>query len=294
MRLKMTHYGILAFVFFISGCNIFSPFKPETTSPTVLLEQGKAALQAGDLDKALEYLDKAKEADPENPQIRYFHAVATVRINNLDFQDFIDAFQSEVANQNFSPGIQIYSDAFSGGVDTLFTLPESELRRIIEAFWIVQDDLEPVVQAILDGRLTAANFAHIDDVLLSSAVASTVSALIFLLDDDGEGPEFRLDTRVLLKKAEEAYALVINGDPMAGFKSIEEEVKYRIQRQWPGLQKGLTHLYLYYTWTQLGALPDTVPVPPQPMPTNLNHSLAAEIYKIAYQGVTALWQYLRN
>ncbi|RMD93025.1 MAG: hypothetical protein D6814_16175 [Calditrichaeota bacterium] len=277
-----------------TACNIFSPFTSESDNVSSLLEQGKAALQAGENQKALNLFARAMEIDSLNHEVRYFHAVATVRVTGLDFQTFISAFQEGGSISSTSGAQQVYSEVFASGIDTLFTLSEQDLARIIAAFWTVQADLEPVVEGLLNGTISPDQFLFTDDALLSHAVAKIVSSLIFLLDDDGIGPTFHLDDRVILQKAQDAYVLTINGNPQAAYASIKEEIKARIQRQWPGLQKGLAMLYQYYQWTQFHRLTLDAPVPPQPMPADLNDSIAAELFKIAYQGLSALWQALSS
>ncbi|KAA3656285.1 MAG: hypothetical protein DWQ10_15765, partial [Calditrichaeota bacterium] len=92
------HRNLVKFIFILMlpiflGCNIFSSMNSESDDAGSLLEQGKAALQNGENEKALEYLEDAKMKDPDNYDILYFHSVATARVNDIEFTTFIETFQ---------------------------------------------------------------------------------------------------------------------------------------------------------------------------------------------------------
>jgi len=292
MKKPIVIFGLVFALFAFAGCNIFSPVSGNQEDPVALLEQGKAALQQGNNGKALELFNKAMQLDAANPEIRYYHSVATVRVHNINFQDFIAVFEATggTAGGALSKANRSYASLFSAQDDTLFFLPEAELKRIIAAFWVVEQDLEPVVESLKSGEISPDKFQHTEDVLLSHAVAALVSGLVFLVDEDVTGPDFTLDPRLILKKTNGKYILVIAGQPQPGYATIDQEIKARILHQWPMIQKGLASLYFYYNWTQLAKFPASVPMPPDPLPDGINNSIAGQIYRIAYYGISALWE----
>ena len=290
MKKPFVIFGLVLMLFTFAGCNIFSPASGSNEDPVALLEQGKAALQKGDNAKALEYFSKAMEQDPSNPEIRYYHAVATVRVNDIDFQDFITVFEGNGGGGALSKANRSYASLFSAQDDTLFFMSEADLKRIIAAFWVVEQDLEPVIEALKSGKISPDKFRYTEDVLLSHAIAAMVSGLVFLVDEDVSGPDFTLDPRLVLKKANGKYVLLIAGDPKPGYATIDQEIKARILQQWPMIKKGLASLYFYYNWTQFAKFPTSIPLPPDPLPNGINNSIAGQIYRVAYSGISALWE----
>ena len=247
MYSKLVKYLLVLTIPFYMGCNIFGGMSSDDNDPEALLEQGRTALQQGKYVEALGYLDKAMDKDPDNYDIRYYHSVATVRVNGLDFQTFIDTFQNEDVPAKISadqPGYSIKSD-------TLFNLDDSTLINIVNTFFVVQGNLEPLVRAMENGTLLPGDFPYYDDVLLSHGISSIVTSMILMLDDDQIYPEFSLDESFSLQKDGDAFVLQYTGTTDPG-----DIWNTRIAPQLPGIQNGLRSLYYYYAWVQCSQLPN--------------------------------------
>lgn len=277
------------------GCNIFSGMSSGGDDPDALLEQGKSALQNGENEKALEYLENAKAQDPENYNVLYFHAVATARVNQVDFTSFIETFQEVEQNYTTSSAKTALNQVFSAQNDTLFNISIDQIEALLHTFLIVNDNLQRIGAAIESGELTVEEFPYVEDVMLSRGLSAIVANLILLIDTDGVGPDFELDERFVLQRIDEAYQLVYAGNGEAG-AALEQEIKNRIQRQWPGIEAGVRSLYIYYSWTQCGGLPAPEAIPSIPgilTPANIcapnsETSLAWQLFEIAYNGTSSL------
>ncbi|KAA3610636.1 MAG: hypothetical protein DWQ05_21705 [Calditrichaeota bacterium] len=277
------------------GCNIFSGMNSGSDDPDALLEQGKAALQNGENAKALEYFDKAKQKDAENYEVLYFHSVATARVHEVDFTSFLETFQE--VEQNYTPGSakNALNQVFSTRNDTLFNLSLEKLQDLLQTFLVVNDNLRMVGAAIESGELTIDEFPYVEDVLLSRGLAAIVANMILLIDTDGVGPEFVLDENFILERVDEAYQLVFQGN-QEEFPEFKAEIASRVQRQWPGIDAGVRSLYLYYTWTQCGALPAPENMPQIPgtlspafvCAAGSETSLAWQLFEIAFNGTSSL------
>ena len=279
------------------GCNIFSGLNSESDDAGSLLEQGKAALQNGENDKALAYLEEAKMKDPNNYDILYFHSIATARVNDIEFTTFIETFQEAGQTNVSNKGMYTLNQVFSTENDTLFNLSVDKLQGLLTTFLVVNSNLQIIGDAIESGELTVEEFPYIEDVLVSRGLAAMVANMILLIDTDGQGPEFVLDERFLLQRVEEAYQLVFVGDATSGV-DLQAEITNRIMRQWPGIEAGIRSLYLYYAWTQCGALPlpENMPQIPGTITPSLicsngsDSSLAWQLFEIAFNGTSSLYQ----
>ncbi len=285
---------------FFMSCNIFSGMSSGGDDPEALLEQGKSALQNGENQKALGYLEDAKAQDPDNYNVLYFHSVATARVNQVDFTSFIETFQDVEQNYANSSAKTALQQVFSTQNDTLFNISIEKLQDLLRTFLIVNDNLQRIGAAIESGELTVDEFPYIEDVMLSRGISAIVANMILLIDTDGIGPEFVLDENFVLERVDEAYQLVFLGN-QDEFPEFEAEIKARINRQWPGIEAGVRSLYLYYTWTQCGSLPAPEAMPQIPgtlTPTFIcavdsEASLAWQLFEIAYNGTNSLYSLLQ-
>ncbi|KAA3656121.1 MAG: hypothetical protein DWQ10_16135, partial [Calditrichaeota bacterium] len=250
-------------------------------------------------EKALEYPEDAKMKDPDNYDILYFHSVATARVNDIEFTTFIETFQEAGQTSTASKGMATLNQVFSAENDTLFNLSVEQLQGLLQTFLVVNANLQTIGDAIESGELTVSEFPYIEDVLLSRGLAAMVANMILLIDTDGEGPEFVLDERFLLQRIDEAYQLVFVGDASSGI-DFQMEIANRISRQWPGIEAGIRSLYLYYAWTQCGALPEPGDMPQIPgtitpsmvCADGTDSSLAWQLFEIAFTGTSSLYQML--
>ncbi|MDZ4702096.1 MAG: tetratricopeptide repeat protein [Rhodothermales bacterium] len=77
---------VVSMLFVSAGCNVFEPFYSEGASddPEVLLDDARYALQNGDPDKAVTFLEKAYEIDSTNTEVRVELASALFQANGID------------------------------------------------------------------------------------------------------------------------------------------------------------------------------------------------------------------
>ena len=118
MKARFSLFFCLAVAMGSWGCNLFSPFHSEGSSddPEALLSDARGALRDGRPQDALNMLDRAKTRLGPNPainstsaQVFYFHAVATVRANNVSFQSFIDMMQTTGGTNRGKGGARAHS-----------------------------------------------------------------------------------------------------------------------------------------------------------------------------------------
>lgn len=95
-----------------TGCNVFEGFYEPGTSddPAVLVEDADIALQQGEPQKAVAFLQKAVENDPDNVRARAKLTVAHLRAQNVDvltLQNLIDDFRTTNAAGKTSGALQV-------------------------------------------------------------------------------------------------------------------------------------------------------------------------------------------
>lgn len=282
--------GILLAVF-AAGCNIFSPFSSgdKDNDPEALLAEAQAELNNNNPQKALSLLERAKQKSPGTPLIRYFHAVATVRAYNIDFDAFIDALQttsaSPVADKHHHHFIAAVNDTLQ-----LFNFTETELARLLTVFHTVRDDLEPVVAGLVTGKIKPSEFPFANDAYLSCGVASLVYGFVLMLDQDHDyATGFQLDSRLSIAKAAGLYRVFVT-DPQKTANQICLEIERIIQANYPLLEQGLVCLWYYYNDATFGRLPNTEPpVPPAALPGNVRNTPSGQFFRVVFEGLSALY-----
>lgn len=90
----MTRLLLAAFsvgVLLLAGCNVFEGLYEEGASndPEVLMADADLAMQRGEPHKAVAYLERALEYDPENPTIRTKLSTAILQANDIDVLSMI-------------------------------------------------------------------------------------------------------------------------------------------------------------------------------------------------------------
>lgn len=263
----------------ISGCNLFSPFhsEGEHSDPDVLRDDAEAALAREDPEQALQYLDKALEQKPDDPDLLYLHAVAVVDQHDMDLSLFLDAFQKN-------------------GVTALLEGSEAELGDLLETFWQVGRDLSPLVDGLSSGTLTIEEVPQVDDVLLSYSLAQILTGLLLILDEDHTPPQFTPDPRIQIDKVGSAYQVHVE-DPGQTDQEIDHEVDALITAQWPRFMEGRQGLWLYYQWVRSGVPPhraDPLPELPAPLSVDFDDSPAGIILSTVDQGLRALWEEMQD
>lgn len=281
------------------GCNLFSPFysEGESDDPEALLSDARGALRDGRPQEALDLLDRAKNKlgpdpaiTPTTAQVLYFHAVATVRANNISFQQFIDMMQSTSAGlAKGSPSMHTPQDEI-----ILFDFSAQDLADLLSIFSTVQADLLPVVQALRNGALPPSQFIYADDAYLSCGVASLVAGFIVMLDQNHNPLDgFQLDARLTLRKLNDTYQLLLT-DPLKTAQQIQQEVKAIICLSYPLLEDGLECLWHYYNWSTFGKLAkNTPPLPPLTLPAHVRDTASGIFFQVVHAGLTSLYFYDR-
>jgi hypothetical protein len=296
MKTRLTLMISLAVAMLFWGCNIFSPFQSDGSSddPAVLLSEARNALRDGREKEALNLLDRAMaKITPSTPAdqaaaIRYFHAVATVRVYNVSFQSFIDMMQAA------DLGSAAKSSSPQEGI-RLFDFTERELAQLLKVFQTVKVDLAPVVQALLDGSLTTTQFAYADDAFLSCGVASLVSGFITMLDmDHNPGNGFKLDARVLIEKIDDTYQVFLN-DPTKTSQAIRAELVSIAGKSYAQLEDGLGYLWQYYNMATFGKpAKGKLPLPPAPLPANIQSTPSGVFFQIVHAGMGSLYHFING
>ncbi len=291
MKTRLSLMIVLTVAKLFWSCNIFSPFHVDGNSndPAVLLSEARNALREGRDKEALSMLDRAMaKITPATPAdqaaaIRYFHAVATVRVNDVSFQSFIDMMQGVDGGSGEGVGMQ------------LFNFTERELAQLLKTFQTVKADLVPVVQALSNGSLTTAQFPYSDDAFLSCGVASLVSGFITMMDKDHNPANgFKLDTRVLIKKLNDAYQIFLD-DPTQASQAIRAELVSIARQSYPQLEDGFEYLWQYYNMTTFGKpAKGKPPVPPAPLPDNIRSTPSGVFIQIVHTGMSALHHFING
>ncbi|MGH7493359.1 MAG: hypothetical protein ACREOO_13340 [bacterium] len=289
----------LAAVICFGGCNLFAPFHSDggNDDPEALLSDARGALRDGRPQDALNLLDRAKSKLPANAptssqqaEILYFHAVATVRANNVSFQQFIEMMQAGSGSNLAKGGVP--ASSLQDEI-ILFDFDEQDLADLLRIFSAVQADLLPVVQALRNGTLPAGQFIYADDAYLSCGVAALVAGFVLMLDQDHNAVNgFRLDARLSIRKLDDTYQLFMT-DASKTAQLIQQEVKAIICASYPTLQSGLECLWHYYNWSTFGKLATVnAPIPPATLlPGNVRDTASGIFFQVVHAGLTALYSY---
>lgn len=222
---------ILAIALLMSSCNIFESFHDAGSSddPEILLNDGIAAYENGDYEKALEYATKGLEKDSTNADLLYLHAQCTLQKYAIDVANVIEPFQIEdESSLRKSMDNTRYPQKTLGDTTMLFNFSEAELARLYAAFLQVDLNLGRLIRMIEDSTINLNPrwrywFYHWDDIYLSYGVASIIKGILRILDNDDTPGEFSLDSRVHIYRIGSQYWVEIR-------KVNYEEVLSVIQR----------------------------------------------------------------
>ncbi len=285
--------SLLALLVLVAGCNVYEPFHQEGGSddPAKLLADAKVALANGEPQKALDLLDRAIALAPDDPQIRYYHAVAIIRVNDIDFLTFFDALGN--VNLGEAPaGKKAVASLFSAqdGI-LLFDLSEEDLDRMFRAFQRVEVDLSPVALGLIQGRYALDEVPFADDVYLSNGISTLVVAMLSILDADSTDARFTMDPRLKIERVDGGGYQVSAEDSNKTASELDDEIDALINWQWPRFLGSLENFWRYYHLTQLGSLPSqALAPPPAPLPLKPNDSPAGVILEAVHDGVVALYR----
>lgn len=293
MKVKRLWMVILLGLLFIIGCNIFEPFHSEGKSDDVevLLEDAKAALANNQPEKALEYLDKAMRIDPNHPAVRYYHAVAVMRVYGIELSAFFDAFKGAEESSPTPTGslIQVFSKPKQ---DTLlFQLPEEELQNMLNAFSQVEWDLAPLVEGLRNNTISYADVPDPGDTYLSHGVSVIITAMLRILDNDDTEHDFSMDPRITIKNESGRYVIEIY-DPYKTAAELDAELDSLISLYWDShFEAGRQDFADYYNdihgYPLITLPPIPAPLPEPPFPPD--DSPAGGLMRIVDRGLRALY-----
>jgi hypothetical protein len=292
MSRRLSVIALLGLVALLSACNVYEPFYQEGGSddPLKLLADAKVALANGEAEKAFELLDRAIELAPDNPEIRYYHAVAVIRVNRIDFLTFFDAL-GEINGKSSAPNPKVVTALFSAedGIP-LFDISEEDLTRLYLAFLQVEADLTPVALGLIQGRYPLEDVPFADDVYLSNGISNLIVAMLSILDADTTDDRFTLDPRLQIQRVDGGYQVSAE-DPNKTPAELDEEIDALINWQWQRFLSSRENFWRYYYLTQLGSLPtEVLPAPPARLPLRPNDSPAGIILKAVHEGILALYR----
>ena len=185
----MLTFGLLVF----AGCNVFEGLYDEGASddPEVLIADADAALQRGEPDKAVQYLEKAFEAKPQDPEIRTKLSTALLQQADISVITMIDLAEDITGNQNGSKSGRAFSGSalksgsqlacnFTGvaveQIDLTTNPSYQEVARHVATLRRVKALLDAVVSS-------AANLnsppPHLQNAALLSQAVTTVLVVLF-------------------------------------------------------------------------------------------------------------------
>lgn len=125
---------MLAFgLVFLAGCNVFEGLYDEGGSddPDVLIADADAALQRGESDKAVQYLEKAFEARPEDPVIRTKLSTALLQQADIDVITMVNLAQDVTGTQNGSKtGLAFSGSALKSGSQLACNFTSAAVEQI--------------------------------------------------------------------------------------------------------------------------------------------------------------------
>jgi hypothetical protein len=243
------------------GCSVFEPFHTPGSSDDVdvLLSDSYEALDKGHYDKAMTIMDKAMGIAPNDPRVRYLHAVTAVKARDIDMYDVVAFVQP--ADGGFSV------DSTS---ERVLFMSDAELENLYEAFRIVSADLKPLVEGLTQSGREYKELRETDDVFMSYGVAETIVGMLRVIDNDDTASEFSPDRRLIITKTPVSFDIGIE-DIFLPPAELDQIVDTAIERSWDHFVQGRRALFLYYQfvvneviWTQ------PVSDPPERLPEQLD------------------------
>jgi hypothetical protein len=276
----MRTIAIVLLAVLLAGCNVFEPFHAPGSSDNIedLLSDTHDALDKKEYGRALAIMDKAMSIAPNDPRVRYLHAVAAVRAHDVDMLDVLDILQP--ANKDYP-------------VDTagkrVLLMTTVELENMFTAFHIVAEDLEPLVTEMVDSGAELRNVRESEDVLLSYGVSETLLGMLRVLDNDSTENDFSLDERIVITKTPDAFELTVE-DIILTVLQRDRIIDEAINRSWDHFLRGRQGLFYYYQFVAHDVIwGEPLNPPPAPLPTPLDSSVAGDMVRFVDNGVMALY-----
>jgi hypothetical protein len=246
----------------------------------VLLSDADDALDKGQYRKALEIMDKAMSLKPDNPRVRYTHAVATVKAHNIDMLDVLSILQ---------PADGVSPVDVTG--ERVLLMSDAELADLFHAFRVVSTDLEPLVAKMTASGRELPGLRETGDVLLSYGVSETIVGMLRVLDNDETGNEFSVDERVIIIKRPNSYAITVE-DILLSASERDDVIDAAIERPWARFERGRHAFFCYYQfvineviWTE------SATSPPDPLPRPVDEgTTVGQMVEFVDEGVMALYE----
>lgn len=264
----------------LSGCNVFEPFHTPGESENVedLLSDAQAAMNEGYYTKAMGIMDKAMSIAPNDPRVRYRHAVAAVKVHDVDMLDVLDILQP--ADKEFP---------VDAAGERVLLMTDAELDGMYAAFRIVSADLRPVLAEIVESGAELNGLRQTDDVMLSYGVSETILGMLRVLDNDDTEQEFSLDERLVITKTSDAYDIKVE-DLLLTPAERDMIIDTAIERSWGHFVGGRRAFFRYHqfvtndlVWTA------PVPDPPAPFPDPPGENASGQMARFIDDGVMALY-----
>lgn len=244
-----------------SGCNVFEPFHTPGSSddPDDLLYDARRALDDGRYRRAMEIMDRALGIAPEEPRVRYLHAVVTVRVNGVDMLDVLEIL--EPGDDNLPVG---------GSNERVLAESEEDLRGLFDTFRTVSVDLAPLVEKLSSTGRPPRGITETGDLLMSYGISETILGMLRVIDNDDTAEEFSTDERIVIARSPGAYDIDIY-DVVMTPQEVDDLIDGAIGRAWPHFVRGRASLFRYYQFA-VGRVVWTAPVddPPAPYPETVD------------------------
>ncbi|MEM8484642.1 MAG: tetratricopeptide repeat protein [Bacteroidota bacterium] len=138
-------FVVLSFGLLIAtGCNAFEfMHDEESNDPDVLLDDARIAMQNGDPEKAVDFLEKALEKAPENPEIRIELSAALFQSNEIDLLVMKDLAEFISDDQN--------ATHLAGGI-AYKSPPACNFRDEVDTTIRIDFDIDPAYLLLLDNE----------------------------------------------------------------------------------------------------------------------------------------------
>jgi hypothetical protein len=306
----------------IAGCNIFGIFhsEDEQLNSEELVEDSVTAMENGNYQQTLELTEKGLAKEPDNPDLLYLHAVASLQKYNLDILSVIQPFTSNNNANSENPLLQV-AKLQKVTVDTTFILDltNAELLRLYSAFQQVGIDLGRILLQLEKGQINNNSRArywyyHYSDLYLSAGIANIMTGLLQILDNDNTPNEFSLDPRVRIQRIGTQYQIMIQGvteadvraivrDKLQYFKAGRKNLRdYYVATLFPlnlppyRVNQASNYWLSFWNWyvrfqqkLEYFPLPEN---PPAPLAFKINNTPAGTIFNAGHEIYVNLWVYV--
>jgi hypothetical protein len=253
--------ALVSVLLFSSGCNVFEPFHTPGSSddPDDLLYDARRALDDGRYGRAKKIMDKAIRIAPDEPRVRYVHAVVVVKANGVDMLDVLEIL--EPGEDNLPAG---------GSNERVLAESEEDLKVLFDTFRTVSVDLGPLVDELSSTGRSPRGITETDDLLMSYGISETILGMLRVIDNDDTTDEFSSDERIVIARSPGAYDIDID-DVVMTPQEVDDLIDGAIGRAWPHFVSGRASFFRYYQYAVRRVLwTGPVAEPPAPYPETVD------------------------